>query len=90
MITFEQKIKLRNNTRQQPKSKFYQTDFLDNVLKKNTGVYWVCFTEYVRNRRGRSYKVYIFLITINSRDDIAMSVCLSVHLSEELETPNLV
>ena len=28
-----------------------------------------------RRRRGRPHKVYIFLISINSRVDIAMSVC---------------
>jgi len=34
-----------------------------------------------RRRRGRPHKVYIFLISINSRVDIAMSVCPSVRPS---------
>jgi len=43
--------------------------FLDPVLKKSTGVYWVCFTEYVRNRQKE-----------NSSISIHLSVCLYEHL----------
>jgi len=34
-----------------------------------------------RRKRFRPHKVYIFLIRITSRDDLAMSVCPSVRLS---------
>jgi len=34
--------------------------------------------------RYRPHKLYIFLITITSRVDLAMSVCPSVHINAEI------
>jgi len=40
--------------------------------------------KYVTGRRKWPYKVYIFLIRINSRVNLAMSVCLSVRMNAEI------
>jgi len=37
-----------------------------------------------RRKRFRPHKVYIFLIRITSRVDLAMSVCLSVRMNAEI------
>jgi len=37
-----------------------------------------------RNKRFRTHKVYIFIIRITSRVDLAMSVCLSVRMNAEI------
>jgi len=37
-----------------------------------------------RRKRFRPHKVYIFLIRVNSRIDLAMSVCLSVRMNAEV------